>query len=103
MVPILLPWRTVTKGGAGVGTAFLVVEPGFVYGASRVFDLWGHLDIYNISPEPGIADKLAFRSDWRAVGHYLHSAMAAYDKSRSSSQLDLFTGAGRGAQHATGR
>ena len=55
----------------------LVAEPSFLEGMARVVDLCGHLNEYNRSENPEQADRLALRSDWRAIGADIAGVMLA--------------------------
>lgn len=59
---------------------FLVARPSVVEGVARIFDFGDTLTEYNNSLSEIEADTIALRMDWKAVGHYLESAMREYDK-----------------------
>lgn len=51
-----------------VRSSFLFVEPSFLAGMGRIFDLWGGFDLYSVSRTPQEADLRALYSDWRVIG-----------------------------------
>ena len=55
-------------------TGRLFASPSLVDGMSRVFDLWGIMDVYNEDTTPKEVDCRALYSDWAAVGDHLISA-----------------------------
>lgn len=59
---------------------FLFARPSFWSGIARTLDMWGVFDEYNSSPLGSLADYRALRSDWRAVGDDLTSAIKAFEK-----------------------
>lgn len=63
----------------------LMKEPStFLEGVSSVFDVGGKImDKYNTDDTDENADLNALRSDWRAVGEDMYSALDTYDKQRS--------------------
>lgn len=61
-------------------STFLFARPGFIGGMARVFDLFGLLNTYNISTTPLEADYKAIRSDWKAVGSDMWSAVEQYER-----------------------
>ena len=63
-------------------SAFLFARPNFLSGVSRLFDLAGTLNIYNVSPNGDIADIRAFQEDWRAIGDDMRRALEAYQRDR---------------------
>ena len=56
-------------------SSFLFAEPSFVEGMSRVLDLGGTLNVYNVSPTGKQADSRALYADWRAVGQAIHDVI----------------------------
>lgn len=64
-------------------SSFLFAEPGFLEGAARVIDWRGLLNEYNRSPSAEVADFLAIRSDWIAVGSDLVCAIDKYEYQHS--------------------
>ncbi len=56
-------------------TTFLFARPTFLEGMARVLDMGGTMTEFNRSPTPRIADALALRSDWMAVGQDLLGVM----------------------------
>jgi hypothetical protein len=61
-----------------VKSDFLFAQPSFASGASRVLDLWGQFDIYNISATPAEADAKAIAADWLVVGQDIFEAVEDY-------------------------
>ncbi|MDP3878700.1 MAG: hypothetical protein Q8Q07_00120 [Dehalococcoidales bacterium] len=59
---------------------FLVARPSIIEGIARIFDFGNTLNAYNNSPSEMVADEIALRMDWEAVGYYLENAMREYDK-----------------------
>jgi hypothetical protein len=59
-------------------TLFLMAEPGSLFGAARIGDLFGIFDQFNISRTPQEADGRALASDWIIIGDNLVDAMAEY-------------------------
>lgn len=57
-------------------SSILFAEPGFLEGAARTMDWMGLFNEYNRSPSGEIADFLAIRADWCAVGDDLRNAIA---------------------------
>jgi hypothetical protein len=53
----------------------LFAPPSFTEGVARILDLGGTLTEFNSAPSGLWADRLAIRSDWRAVGHDLAAIM----------------------------
>lgn len=80
-----------------MGSDFLFTTPGFLAGAARVIDLFGELEDYNFAPNSEMADAIAMRGDWQAVGGDLRAAMDEYRAQAHSDQLPLF----EDGQHAT--
>lgn len=72
-----------------MGTDVLFVGPSATRGVARVFDFWGDLTMYNVSPTPEFADAVALYSDFSVVGEDLHHAMQLVDCA-SPDQLSLF-------------
>ena len=60
----------------GHHTYRLFAVPKGIYGAARILDFAGNLDVYNVSDSPEQADHDALRSDWNAIGLDLHEAFA---------------------------
>ncbi len=58
-----------------IKTDFLFAQPSFASGASRVLDLWGTLDDYNISETTQEADEKAIAADWLIVGQDISDAI----------------------------
>ncbi len=56
-------------------SGLLYSEPTFLRGVASILDLGGNLLAFNVSPTDAIADMLAIRSDWRAVGGDIGTAM----------------------------
>lgn len=61
---------------------YLFVNPGFLSGMARVFDLGATWDDYNDWPTPEQADFYALRSDWKMVGKDIRKAIAQFEESR---------------------
>jgi hypothetical protein len=59
---------------------FLMARPSAIEGIARIFDFGNTLNEYNVSPSERLADEIALRMDWAAVGHYLKDAMREYGK-----------------------
>lgn len=57
----------------------LFAMQGFFGGMASALDMGNTLTIYNESLTPEEADAMAIRSDWKAVGQDLRSAMQAVD------------------------
>jgi hypothetical protein len=62
-----------------VKTDFLFAQPSFASGASRILDLWGVWDDYNISATNLEADEKAIAADWLVVGQDVADAMEQYE------------------------
>ena len=58
-------------------TDFLFAEPSYLTGLSRLLDLRGSLDRYNVSRTPLEADLRALRSDWAVVKQDLNIAVSS--------------------------
>lgn len=63
-------------------TARLFANPSLFEGMSRVFDILGNQDVYNVDATSEQADFKAIYSDWAAVGDHLF--LAAKDFSRNA-------------------
>lgn len=59
-----------------MGSDFLFPRPSFVHGMARTLDMWGALNVYNVSRTPQEADARAMASDWHAVGDDLNTAIS---------------------------
>jgi len=59
---------------------FLFARPSFLEGIARIFDFGNTLNEYNSSPSDDIADEVALRMDWGAVGDNLRNALREYGK-----------------------
>jgi len=59
---------------------FLVARPSVVEGIARILDFGNTLNEYNSSPSGEMADEIALRMDWEAVGYYLRNTMREYAK-----------------------
>ncbi len=59
-------------------TFFISALPSFTEGMARTLDLGATLDDYNDSPNPHLADFIAMRNDWFAVGSDLRAALTHY-------------------------
>lgn len=57
---------------------FLFARPSMLEGVARILDFGNTLNEYNGSPSDEVADEVALRMDWAAVGHYLRSALREY-------------------------
>lgn len=53
----------------------LFARPSFIEGVGRLVDFAGTLSEYNGSESGAIADELAIRSDWQAVGDDLTASI----------------------------
>jgi hypothetical protein len=74
-----------------VGSDYLYTTPSFLAGVARLVDLFGELDDFNYAPSSAIADGIAARVDWQAVGGDLRSAMSRYRQEHEEArQLPLF-------------
>jgi hypothetical protein len=62
-----------------VKSDFLFAQPSFMSGASRVLDLWGVWDDYNISATTLEADEKAIAADWIIVGQDLADAIEQHE------------------------
>jgi hypothetical protein len=62
-------------------TSFLFAMPSFMEGFSRVFDVMGTFDGYNVTSPPGDPDKRALAQDWLAIGDDLRGAIGRYSTS----------------------
>jgi hypothetical protein len=62
-------------------TDLLFARPSFLEGAGRVIDLFGVLQVYNISETPREADQKAIKADWLAIGKDFQKAITTvYDE-----------------------
>jgi hypothetical protein len=61
---------------SGRESDFLVARPSTIEGISRILDLGGTLTEFNQSPTPAIADRIALRADWRAIGDDLRTVFS---------------------------
>lgn len=61
---------------------FLFARPSFLGGVARILDLGGTIKIYNDSPSELIADIIALRADWKAVGNEIKIATAQYQSKK---------------------
>lgn len=57
---------------------FLVAKPSAIEGIARLLDFGNTLNEYNCSLTAKLADEIALRMDWLAVGNDLKSAMIQY-------------------------
>lgn len=64
----------------GTYSDFLFARPSAVEGIARMLDFGNTFNEYNSSPSDEIADEIALRMDWKAVGSYLRDAMREYAK-----------------------
>jgi hypothetical protein len=60
-----------------VRSTFLFVEPSFLNGAGRVFDLWGGFDLYSVSRNNEEANLRALYTDWRVVGQDIRNTVCS--------------------------
>lgn len=58
----------------------LFAEPSFSEGFSRVLDLGGVLQKYNMSHGEQETDMRAIENDWLAVGHDMYQAIIKYER-----------------------
>ena len=61
-----------------ISSSQLFNYPSFLKGMSRVFDLYGNIDVYNYSDTDDNADYNALKSDWKMVGYDLKNAIKNY-------------------------
>ena len=61
-----------------INSSGLFNYPSFQKGLSRVFDLFGNIDIYNYSDSDDEADYNALKSDWKLVGCDIKNAIKNY-------------------------
>lgn len=61
-------------------STFLFAVPSRLYGASRVLDLFGQFDAYNVSASRAEADERALWADWLAVGDDLQESVQKFDR-----------------------
>ena len=59
--------------------SLLFATPSFLEGFARVLDIGNTFTDYNTSSDPGEADFLALRSDWRAIGDDFYTVLAEYE------------------------
>lgn len=64
---------------AEVSSDFLVAQPSFVHGLSRMFGVFSPSEEYNYSISDDVADAYAIYSDWNIVGHDLCRAIRTID------------------------
>lgn len=64
-------------------SSLLFVKPSFSRGLARVVAPYGRLLSFNYSGSGKEADVRAIRSDWRAVGHGLLSALVDCDSKKT--------------------
>jgi hypothetical protein len=83
-----------TEGRIDMRTDFLFVQPSFLRGFGRIFDVWGQLNDYNFSITSAEADIIALRSDWEMIGRDFREGVKAYK--RNADQLALFATAQNG-------
>lgn len=60
-------------------STFLVAEPSFIEGISRILDFGNTLAMYNYSHGPKHADVRALLADWTTVGRHISAAMDGFD------------------------
>lgn len=60
-------------------TDFLYAKPSFLGGLARLFDFSGFMNTYNDSPNEEMADYLAMKSDWEAVGSDMWKAIQQFE------------------------
>ena len=58
----------------------LFATPSYLDGFARALDIGGTFTVYNTSPDPGYADFLALRSDWRAIGDDFYTVLGEYEE-----------------------
>ncbi|HEY4500406.1 MAG TPA: hypothetical protein VJH25_01290 [Candidatus Paceibacterota bacterium] len=63
----------------------LFVRPSFTEGISRLLDLSGTLQEYNISKTEREADTKALKNDWYMVGNDLRSSIQNYEQELAES------------------
>jgi hypothetical protein len=60
-----------------IRSLYLVAEPSFIEGVSRIFDFAGNMTFYNESDTPEEADLQALRADWEALAGDMRSAVGS--------------------------
>lgn len=65
-------------------TDFLFAKPSILEGAARTIDLFGVLQVYNISDTPIEADQKAIMADWLAIGNDFKKAIASAHNERTA-------------------
>ncbi len=60
-----------------IQSLYLVAEPSFIEGVSRIFDFAGNMTVYNESDTPEEADLQALRADWEALAGDMRSAVGS--------------------------
>lgn len=73
-----------------MGSDFLFPEPSALVGAARCVDMFGELDMYNLSPTGKAADATALKNDFRAVEGDVLDAVVEYQGETEEEQLELF-------------
>lgn len=61
-------------------SSFLFATPSFLEGFSRVFDVMGTFDDYNVTGASSDPDKRAIAQDWLAVGDDIRAAIGRYSQ-----------------------
>lgn len=59
---------------------YLFVQPSFLNGVARSFDLFGNFDEYNISEDGHEADMRAFFKDGQAIREDMSAAFKQFEK-----------------------
>ncbi len=70
-------------------SGILFSRPSFIEGMSRVYDLGGAWDYYNVSPSGSAADYYAFYNDWKAIGDSIRSSAESLTTNNSTLKLSL--------------
>lgn len=61
-------------------TSFLLAQPSFFEGMSRMFDFACSLPDYNFSDSPEEADSIALKNDWNAIYDDFESSFRIIEK-----------------------
>ncbi|MBU4010102.1 MAG: hypothetical protein KJ882_04990 [Proteobacteria bacterium] len=59
-------------------SCLLFTKPSFLGGLSKLFDLGGTLNNYNLYASGNLADMRAFQEDWNAIGDDMRNTLTAY-------------------------
>ncbi|MBF0456850.1 MAG: hypothetical protein HQK99_03035 [Nitrospirae bacterium] len=61
-------------------TCYLFAVPSFMEGVARIIDIGGTMVNFNFSPTAEIADSMALKSDFQAVGDDIRHAMKGFSQ-----------------------